>query len=321
MQKIKGLGLGMLLIGSAIGGCASAPGENENVSVSVEESGKLETKIQGGTASLQNPEVGKLIWPGVCTATLVAPNVIVTAAHCVSYRTIEAPNSTDWYALYRVVSNGRTYEYQVDALRSYSSSAPNGRDVALARLRTPVPASIATPMQLAREFPTNGTSMYSYGIGSNTSNPDDRTTVDATDTVNKNRLDYVLNHYGFWFQPAIGTIKGSPGDSGGPHMPLGSRRVAFVWSGHIFGTSIVGVIPWLYNDLQAQIRTWTGCQPTGCSGERCGSVNRPVATTCGYEPWHDCYAQFGVCGAQVNGCGWSPTPELTQCLARYGRAP
>ena len=41
-------------------------------------------KVSNGEVTTDRPEVGRI---GGCTATLVAPDVAITASHCVGYRT------------------------------------------------------------------------------------------------------------------------------------------------------------------------------------------------------------------------------------------
>ena len=59
--------------------------------------------------------------------------------------------------------------------------------------------------------------------------------------------------------------------------------------------------------------TGAACRRTGCSGQVCD--DHDVATTCEWLPEYACYAT-AQCGRQPFGaCGWTPTPELANCLA------
>jgi len=61
----------------------------------------------------------------------------------------------------------------------------------------------------------------------------------------------------------------------------------------------------------------TQCYVGGCSGQVC-SDQSGVVTTCEYMPWYACYRD-ATCEPQPDGtCGWTPTPELAQCLAQNG---
>jgi hypothetical protein len=55
------------------------------------------------------------------------------------------------------------------------------------------------------------------------------------------------------------------------------------------------------------------CRRTGCSGQVC--ADQEVVTTCEWKPEYACY-DTALCERQADGgCGFTPTPELTQCLA------
>ena len=61
------------------------------------------------------------------------------------------------------------------------------------------------------------------------------------------------------------------------------------------------------------------CVVTGCSGERC--AGQPEVTPC---IWHDAYACYrdATCEQQPGGaCGWTPTSELSTCLASHAPPP
>jgi hypothetical protein len=55
------------------------------------------------------------------------------------------------------------------------------------------------------------------------------------------------------------------------------------------------------------------CVRTGCSGQVCADGDR--ITTCEFRAEYACYRN-AECGRQPDGaCGWTPTPELLQCIA------
>lgn len=58
------------------------------------------------------------------------------------------------------------------------------------------------------------------------------------------------------------------------------------------------------------------CVKDGCSGTVCrDAAAEPVMTTCEYQAAYACYTS-ATCEAQPDGaCGWTPTTELTECLA------
>lgn len=58
------------------------------------------------------------------------------------------------------------------------------------------------------------------------------------------------------------------------------------------------------------------CVEAGCSGTLCVDAGgEQVVTTCEFRPEYACY-QAATCEPQPDAtCGWTPTPELTACLA------
>lgn len=59
------------------------------------------------------------------------------------------------------------------------------------------------------------------------------------------------------------------------------------------------------------------CVVGGCSSQLCSDASEgPLVSTCIWTPAYGCYKKHGTCEAQPDGeCGWTPTEELTQCLA------
>jgi len=58
-----------------------------------------------------------------------------------------------------------------------------------------------------------------------------------------------------------------------------------------------------------------GCTVGGCSGQLCGDGSIDgLISTCEYREEYACY-KSAQCERQTNGqCGWTETPELTECL-------
>lgn len=62
----------------------------------------------------------------------------------------------------------------------------------------------------------------------------------------------------------------------------------------------------------------TDCTVGGCSGQLCVEASNVVASTCEWREEYACY-RSAVCERQADGnCGWTSTPELTQCLEDAG---
>jgi hypothetical protein len=65
-----------------------------------------------------------------------------------------------------------------------------------------------------------------------------------------------------------------------------------------------------------QARTDGSCVISGCASEVC--ADEPMFSTCIFREENVCY-QDAFCARQSSGaCGWTPTPELTACLAAHG---
>ena len=63
-------------------------------------------------------------------------------------------------------------------------------------------------------------------------------------------------------------------------------------------------------------RTGDSCHVAGCSAQVC-SDRDDVVTTCEWLNVYECY-QSASCERQSDGaCGWTPTQELSACIARH----
>jgi len=156
-------------------------------------SGEDEEAIQGGAVDKKDPAVG-LVWikgGGFCSGSLVAPNVVLTAGHCVEskvagFYTGEGDGASDVGTLpvggfvgHRVVEQAAHPSYRSENV------CPNPTfDVALLKLAKPI--KTIAPLAVATHAPTAGTVCRAVGYGVHDDNSGNVTVEQrrvATETV------------------------------------------------------------------------------------------------------------------------------------------
>ncbi len=198
----------------------------------------LEDKVVRGDLTDERPEVGSISMG--CTATLVAPEVAITAAHCVNFGTRNNPGN---YGSMTFESGRGDRSYVVERYVSFSNGDLGANDIALLRLAQPVPSEVASPAPIARATPPDGTTLTVYGYGC---------TRRGTGTDWQKRKAS--------FTEGADTNHLCPGDSGGPVFDESTGAVLRINSGYWhdgFGTDIFGHVPTLYDRLRPQIDAWT----------------------------------------------------------------
>jgi protease YdgD len=115
---------------------------------------------------------------GFCTATLVAPELVLTAAHCVYAKRTGEPIKPGEFTFNAGLRNGRIAAsrsvVQIEAHPAYDPKSPftarNIRhDVALLRLDEPIPSSDLDPFVLHEAVVSSGpVSVVSYGLNRET---------------------------------------------------------------------------------------------------------------------------------------------------------
>jgi V8-like Glu-specific endopeptidase len=175
---------------------------------------------------------------GRCTATLVSPRVVLTAAHCLEYKTIA---KNDVGLQFIIEENGRKYIYWASRYRSYSTTLGFG-DVGLIQLRSAIPSKIAKPASLAPTMPNDGEPVMMWGYGCTSRNATDWEGV-------KRSFSY---HYRWT------TRRNCSGDSGGPRTRADGTIFALNSNYNIAsGNDGNADVPALYETLQTDIAKWS----------------------------------------------------------------
>jgi hypothetical protein len=210
-------------------GCAA-----ENVDSEPE--GESSDAIIGGDSTYFYPAVGVTVNGSStgCSATLVAPDVILLAAHCFdAVRTTITP----WQFEIRK-SATQTFRYPTGRGWVLDRGGAGEDDVALLRLETPVPSSVARPLALAREYPASGNKMRMIGFGC--------TARGGGGAGTKRMISFA------WGENKDASC---PGDSGGALVAYPSSQIVGVTSGYNTGNGddLFGWVPKHYDKLTREI--------------------------------------------------------------------
>jgi len=216
-----------------------------------------ESVVGGSLQNHTNPEIGRFITPfsGSCTATLIAPDIAITAAHCVRY---ESSGSGGGQVRFRS-AQGNVDAY-VSAYRSFSTQ-PGRADVALLKLSRDVASRIATPRPLAARAPQRGETVQLWGYG-----------CTQRDTRNSQGKTTITSRYG-------SSQNLCKGDSGGPLINT-SGQIIGINSAYdtISGADIFALPSSLRSAIQSQVEAFGfsgsvyGTRPGNTQGPETGTL-------------------------------------------------
>jgi hypothetical protein len=279
------VGEGLIALGALMTGCAAQIGGPP-----IDTEGR---PIRSGTGhdTGERPEVGQIVLNGyACTATVVAPRVLLTAAHCVEHRS--GPEDGWFYVADgsgAIVAGGPA----APIVESRSFGGWLGEhDLALLRLGADIPGG--TPIApIASAEPRDGERVRAYGFGRDGGGWE--CSWGATGRRQKRVAEI---EWPIWLLDSYGC----PGDSGGPSFNGAGEIVAVTSSGNPFGTfSTAGLPVRRRGELSTQIAAWSG--GGGSAGEESHPpAGDPAAPACGDgacngdEACGSCETDCGACG-------------------------
>lgn len=285
--------------------------------------GVEQAEISGGTADLEDVAVVAIVDDqsgGTCTGALIAPNLVLTAQHCVA-AIVGVPTCTDggtfappraadgFFVTTRAMLSFDPADYHPVAEIAIPPGGPDfcGRDIALLVLGANVPASEATPLAPRVDTPAAVAELYAavgYGVTSSGGN----------DGGERRRRDgLAVACVGDCPSAAPAEWRGEAGicegDSGGPALD-GNGDVIGVVSRGAFGcidpiyTSVLAHATWLRNEGARAATVGGYPPPSWVTGE-------PLHTDAGPPP------------DDANAPDARPAPEPADdgCGCTVGRAP
>ena len=215
-------------------GCSDPPIEAPMTSPPSEQ---IFEKLVNGRLTQERPEVGIIKMDGgMCTATLIRADMVISAAHCVGHQSRTNP---DVYGRFIVETSSGERTYSIEKFVSLGGSA--GRDdIALLKLAESVPGNVALPARLGSGAPSQGSELTIYGYGC---------TERSGQTGAGSKRKVV-------FEQGTQSTNLCPGDSGGPVFSKETGLVTRINSAYYLdnvGADIYGDVPANFGRIQAEI--------------------------------------------------------------------
>ncbi len=234
------------IVASALLGFACAPANEDELTSSSEDG------IIGGTLATAYPEAATLdidfspTGGVICSASLIAPRVVLTAGHCVdghSSWTVHVGNET------RLTREGVTYDWNENGATTVN---PLHHDIGLVFLDTPI--VIATYPTLATKAVADGSRVTNVGRMRDGVATDELYAADST-VKSGAAIGY---RYSYSSSHVI-----QPGDSGGPDFAVGTHTIVAVNSGAGSNVEVLARVDLLFDWIQGQIRAHRGSSSGG----------------------------------------------------------
>jgi hypothetical protein len=249
--------LGLIAIATLATTACAAPSDDDG-----DDAESSEDAVINGRETFERPEVGIVWHGGLCTGTLVRPNVVLTAMHCGTGTPVDADVSHAEVGTVFEIKKSATERYRFNVTRAESIAQPadfdgtqnwRKKDILLLKLEKNVPAEIATPANIATRQADLGSKVASYGYGCTSRVAGDDGRRPGAGTKRKKEF--------FWtaLAAAGGTRNLCPGDSGGPLLDLQRNAVFGTTSGYIggvTGTDRFGDVPAASAHLNALADRW-----------------------------------------------------------------